>query len=210
MSDTLRQLSRLPMVLARHGVERFMRFLELNYPENEEVFLRRLYAELRSIVKEIEESKHVRKHDSEDRLTIDIKCMLCGRGYRASHDTYTNGHIDLRVEQNNFVWLGESKISREIQRDYGWIREGLEQLHARYATGREAGSGLLIYIRGKNAKAVLDEWRHRLIKGKFCGLAMTEDPAPGDALTFWSTHDHEASGLEVRTKHIGVALYVPP
>jgi hypothetical protein len=183
-----------------------VRFLEINYPVNEAVFLRRLYAELRAIVQEIEEAKAVRKADSEDRLTIDIKCLLCGRGYSASHDTYTNGHVDLRVEQNQFVWLGEGKIHN----DYDWLRKGLEQLHLRYSTGRETGSGLLIYIKGKNAKAVMDEWRRRLTQGKFCGLKTTKNSDAGDVLTFWSSHNHEASGLEVQTKHIGMALHVLP
>jgi len=110
------------------------------------------------------------------------------------------------VAQQSFVWLGEAKI----QRDYDWLLKGLKQLLDRYSTGREDGSGLLIYIKGKNANGVLEEWRRRLQAGGDCGLINTEDIAEPEKLAFWSIHEHQGSGLEIRTKHIGVSLYHKP
>jgi hypothetical protein len=110
------------------------------------------------------------------------------------------------VTQDSYKWLGEAKIHK----DYAWLVEGLNQLQKRYATGREAGSGLLIYIKGSNAQAVLDEWCRRLELSKECNLKSTEDADKAEKLAFWSLHAHEGSGLEIRTKHLGVALYHNP
>jgi hypothetical protein len=104
------------------------------------------------------------------------------------------------------VWLGEAKIHD----GYDWLLKGLKQLLGRYTTGRENGSGLLVYIKGSNAQAVLDEWRRRLELGNECNLKGTEDPDETERLTFWSIHTHEGSGLEIRTKHLGVCLYHRP
>jgi len=86
----------------------------------------------------------------------------------------------------------------------------LKQLHERYSTGREDGPGLLVYIRGRNAQAVIEEWRKRIIADKYCCLKETRDAGDNDKLSFWSVHKHEGSGLDIETKHIGVALFVNP
>jgi hypothetical protein len=59
-------------------------------------------------------------------------------------------------------------------------------------------------------KAVLDEWRRRLENGNECNLKGTEDAQQPEKLAFWSIHAHEGSGLELRTKHLGVSLFHNP
>ena len=160
--------------------------------------------EISSIVRDLEESAQYRKNDSEDRITVDIVHMLHRAGYDATHDTDSRGHIDLRVKNGAFIWLGEAKIHK----GYDWILEGLKQLHTRYSTGKEDGSGILIYIKGSNARAVMEEWRKRLEAGNECHLKETRDGS--EKLTFWSLHQHEGSGLEISTKHIGISLFYNP
>jgi hypothetical protein len=197
-------LSSIEDICDRRGAEWLLRVIEIHDPPTGELFIDRLYQEISKIVSKIEESAQYRQNDSEDRITIDIVIMLRQTGYDATHDTDSRGHVDIRVNNNNFVWLGEAKIHS----DYNWLLSGLKQLHTRYLTGREDGSGLLIYINVANAKNVMDEWRKRLELGNECNLKETSDC--NEKLTFWSIHLHEASGLDIKTKHIGVSLYYRP
>lgn len=150
----------------QHGDADLVRVIEIRHPASGAVFVDRLYKELDTVIRDLEESSSVRQQDEEDRITVDIVAQLRRAGYDASHDTYTKGHVDIRVAQDSFVWLGEGKIHR----DYDWLFKGMNQLLGRYTTGREEGAGILIYIKGKNAKAVLEEWRKRLVLGHPCGL----------------------------------------
>jgi hypothetical protein len=111
-------------------------------------------------------------------------------------------------------------IERCLQKDPGRryqhaseVRAGLEAIQTgavapwvvwRYRLARRR------YIRGSNAKAVLEEWRRRLVEGNECNLKRTEDADKTENLVFWSIHTHEGSGLEIRTKHLGVSLYHKP
>jgi hypothetical protein len=180
--------------------------MEVKHPSSSSVFIKRLYHELNEIVREMEQFADLHKEDGEEQLTINIVRQLRRSGYDASHDTYSKGHPDIRVAQDAYTWLGECKVHK----DYDWLVKGLKQLFEKYSTGNEDGLGLLIYIQGKDAQAVLDEWRTRLKTDGACGLRTTKDGAKGDKLCFWSVHKHAATGTDVETKHIGVALFVHP
>jgi hypothetical protein len=199
-ADTLGEYCR------RYGEEDLIRTMEIRHPDSSDTFLKRLYKELNAIIDSLERTASFRQNDGEDRLTIDVVSSLRQAGYQATHDEYSKGHADISVTQDSYKWLGEAKIHK----DYAWLVEGLKQLQKRYATGREAGSGLLIYIKGSNAQAVLDEWRRRLEMSKECNLKSTEDTDKTEKLAFWSIHNHEGSGLEVQTKHLGISLYHNP
>jgi len=197
VSDTIGEYCR------RHGEEDFLRTMEIRHPDTSEIFVERLYKELNAVIDDLERSASYRQKDWEDHITIDVVLCLRRAGYNAIHDEYSKGNTDITVTQDRFKWLGEAKIHGA----YDWLLKGLKQLIDRYATGREAGSGLLIYIKGSNAKAVLDEWRRQLEQGNGCNLKSTEDADRTESLAFWSIHTHEGSGLEIRTKHLGVSLY---
>lgn len=199
-----KELSSLENITERRGTNWIERYIGINCPNDSDMFIFRLYKELGFIVKDLESTAHLRQKDSEDKITTDIVLLLRRTGYDASHDADNRGHADLSVKSNKFIWLGEAKIHRS----YEWLLDGLKQLHTRYATGREDGSGILIYIKGANAKDVMDKWRSRLEQNRGCNLKETSD---GDKkLTFWSVHQHAGSGFDVRTKHIGVSLYYKP
>jgi hypothetical protein len=153
--------STLQEIISRHGQNWLVRCIEVNYPRSGEIFLRRLYKELRSVVEELESSAHDKQYDSEDKLTRYVVAMLRQTGYQATHDEDQKGHTDLMVSSVGFKWLGEAKRHN----DYEWLFHGLQQLQT-YATGREAGYGLLIYIFNQNASAVMDEWRRRLTQSE--------------------------------------------
>jgi hypothetical protein len=197
-------LSSINSIIERRGAEWLTRVLEIIHPSQRDIFLDRLYQEISSIVRYIEQTAQYRQKDTEDRTTIEIVGMLRQSGYDASHDKDHRGHPDFCVESLDYIWLGEAKIHR----DYDWLIDGLKQLHKRYSTGLEDGSGILIYIYGMNAKAVMDEWRERLEARNECNLKQTNDGQ--EKLTFWSLHQHTGSGLDLQTKHIGISLYYNP
>jgi len=199
-SDTIGEYCR------RYGDEDLLRTIEIHHPPTGEAFIERLYKELGAVICDIERSAPLRQNDGEDRITIDVITSLRRAGYNATHDAYSKGHADITVTQDSYRWLGEAKLHGS----YDWLLKGLKQLLGRYTTGREAGSGLLVYMKGGNARAVLDEWRCRLEMGNECNLKSTEDADKTEKLAFWSIHTHEGSGLEIRTKHLGVALYHNP
>lgn len=199
-----KDIASIEKFMERNGQESLIRTIEILAPENSDVFIRRLYDEIAETVRLLEETAHLRQDDPEDKITIDLLLPLKRTGYNISHDTDTRGHIDIRVEAKKFVWLGEAKIHST----YDWLLDGLKQLHTRYATGKEDGYGLVIYIKVKNAKAVMDEWRSKMEGCNACGLKEARDGE--EKLTFWSIHQHAGSGLEISNKHIGVSLYYKP
>lgn len=188
----------------RNGVEELIRIMEIRDPENSDIFIKRLYTEISDTVRHLEETANLRQNDPEDKITTDLLLPLKQIGYDATHDTDTRGHVDIRVKVRTFVWLGEAKIHSS----YEWLMDGLKQLHTRYSTGKEEGYGLIIYIKNKNAKSVMDEWRLRMEESGACGLKDARDGE--EKLTFWSIHQHAGSGLEIQNKHIGVSLYYMP
>jgi hypothetical protein len=170
-------------------------------------FIERLYRDLDSIISFLQKDPGVRKNDSEDRLTVEIVGLLCQSGYNAEHDAKIGGHTDLSVRKNDFLWIGEAKIHSNY--DYLW--EGFLQLSTRYSTGdtNQKNGGLIIYIRGSNAKSVMDNWRIWLSRKEeieeynSCDCELRE-------LVFLSTHKHERSGLPFHVRHMPVLLHFDP
>jgi len=195
--------SRLDRITQRHGDDWLIRQIEIKFPDGGQMFLIRLYTEMKRIVEHLESTAQDKQDDSEDKLTRYVVGLLNQTGYQATHDQDQKGHTDLLVSSAGFKWLGEAKLHR----DYDWLFHGLDQLQT-YATGREAGYGLLVYLRVQNAKAVMEEWRTRLSGSTNSHLKSIND---GDEpLSFWSIHQHESSGADMNTKHIGVSMYYQP
>lgn len=143
---------------------------------------------------------------SEDELTMRIADMLEAGGISAIHDRHVNGHCDLIVEHDRFMWLGEAKVHK----DYGWLEDGFNQLSQRYGTailGRDNG-GLIIYHRTGNSKAVLTEWRDRLT-AIHSDVTVTQD-IEGSSLSFRTRHKCPNSGCDFFVRHSIVPLMHAP
>lgn len=169
-------------------------------------FIKILYFDIDKIIYQIEENPELRLQDGEDRLTIDIKNQLCCMGYNASHDTKIGGHADLLVKKGNFIWIGEAKIHSS----YNYLWEGFLQLTTRYSTGdsNQRDGGIFIYIRQKNANAIIEKWKNYLLSKDL--LDYNYEPSINRELSFFSTHKHEGSGRDFRIKHMPVILYFQP
>lgn len=167
-----------------------------------------LNRELDLCIAYIEENPGVRAYDGEERLTVEIIGLLKARGYTAGHDEFVGGHSDLVVRHaKGYLWLGEAKIHH----DYDYLQQGFNQLCTRYSRGTpNANCGsLILYIRTQDAASVIAEWRKRLKDLGFSEMSDEDCPLRG-GLAFTTEHIHEASGLPVSVRHIGVVQYFSP
>ncbi|AFY58953.1 hypothetical protein Riv7116_6628 [Rivularia sp. PCC 7116] len=198
---SLRELQNLEQHIP--GLGRFpSRFLVTNYNK----FIELLYEDIDDIIYQIQENPELRQKDSEDRLTIDIRDQLRRLGYDASHDSKFGGHADLLVKKGNFTWIGEAKIHSS----YNYLWEGFLQLTTRYSTGdfNQRDGGIFIYIRQKNASAIIEKWKNHLLSKELPDY--TYEACENRELSFFSTHKHEGSGKDFRIKYIPVILYFQP
>lgn len=169
-------------------------------------FIEVLYKDIDLSIKNLEESAELYQKCEEDLLSHVIATYLRGKGYSATHDEKHRGHCDILVRKGNYKWIGEAKIHGA----YDTLFKGFQQLNTRYSTGdiNQTAGGMIIYIRGKNAKRVMETWETHL-KGKNLPDLITDTP-PRESLAFFSTHTHEGSGLSFKVRHMPVLLYFNP
>jgi hypothetical protein len=170
-------------------------------------FVQILYRDIDCIINRLQANPELHSSSGEDLLTVNIRDQLICYGYNASHDTKFGGHTDLLVQKNDFVWLGEAKIHSS----YDWLWKGFLQLTTRYSTGdtNQTSGGLIIYIKGANAKRVMNEWQTCM------SLQNLEDYVSYDCpektgLAFFSEHKHDRSGMSFQVRHIPVLLHFNP
>jgi hypothetical protein len=171
-------------------------------------FVKNVYSNLEDCINIIEEDAKVRSNDGEDRLSTEIITFFKGRGYLASRDEMIKGgHTDLVLKKNNYKWLGEAKIHS----GYDYLVKGFNQLCTRYSSGTEncAQGALIIYVRVKDAKSVIDNWKAK-IQSEALPEYSEEDCEVRGKLSFYTTHKHVSSGLPYKVKHVAVVLHFDP
>jgi hypothetical protein len=180
------------------------RVLAKTYDEFIDVF----YADIDTIINQIQKNPELRKNDSEDRLTIEIEGLLNTMGYDASHDEKVGGHADLLVKKKTFLWIGEAKIHKS----YSYLWQGFNQLTTRYSTGDSSyqkDGGIIIYIRcHRDTKSIMKRWEQELSKKGLEDYSSME--CKKRSLSFFSTHKHQRSGEAFRVRHMPVMLYFQP
>lgn len=157
-------------------------------------------------ISELVASKHHRKADGEDRLTVDLVTILKAMGFQASHDTDVGGHCDVVIYgKNNFLWLGEAKIHKS----YDWDYQGLQQLSTRYSTGivGQDHGGLILYTWNQNSNDMMNRWTEHLLTSK---PDLKMEVCAKNPLVRNSVHDHPATGLPFYVRHTPVSLYFSP
>lgn len=177
-------------------------------------FLEAFYHDLRTIFDNLSETSHYRSNDCEDRITVDIIAQLKAQGYRAQHDSFVNGHVDIIVEAAQHKWMAEAKRDYNLSK----ILKGFRQIFTRYTPGvsyNRAGteSGMLIYVqKSANGSALMEKWLAHL--KKFCqrayGEAITSNQCTDCDLFYYTEHTHFKSGHKVKIKHMPVLLRFDP
>jgi hypothetical protein len=181
-------------------------------PKSYEAFVSQLYKDIDVIVSRISAFRQYHYTLDEDQLTVAVIVQLQALSYQANHDVANGGHVDIYVERNNYIWLGEAKIFK----DNGYIMDGFYQLATRYSTGDQNSNcgGMLIYIKDdKTTDAVMTAWKQSLEQQH------TVDPSLAGLSTqvcdmqpqcFHSTHKHALSGLDYRVRHIPMNISFNP
>ncbi|MFJ5447019.1 hypothetical protein ACIKP9_12325 [Methylobacillus methanolivorans] len=167
-----------------------------------------LYEQLDSAIERMEDgaSYYQKNSNDEDTLTHHLINPLSQLGYNATHDTYTRGHVDIKIIHRSFVWLGEAKIYNS----YTKLLDGYQQLTTRYSSGdvNKNQGGMLIYYYGRNTKRMMNAWQRKL--GGHDSRINFTDCSRRPELAFISNKIHEVSGLEYRIRHIPVMLRYSP
>lgn len=175
-----------------------------------EEFIDVLYKDLDQLIQVLQERKQIYYDAKEDEITMYLVDMLKQRQYRVEHDTKIGGHVDIviRGTYNEFLWLGEAKRDGGS----GWLEEGMQQLCTRYSDGTEGRNhgGIIVYVQGKFASRIFQNWRDRLaLTTDFDEIKIT-DCTRNPSAAFVSTHNHETSGRPYYVRHMSVALFHKP
>ena len=178
-----------------------------------ELYIKQLYKDLGICVRDLEAKAHYAHSQSEDQLSLIIETQLKGMGYKASHDTFHNGHVDIHVQYRHFLWLGEAKIYGSPTK----IFEGFLQLTTRYSNSSTDNyhGGLLIYIQDTKLTSIdiLNGWKTFVSdeqRKQDHSYEITCSDRTGRNLYFDSTMPHHKSGLEYFIRHMTIDLRHDP
>lgn len=170
-----------------------------------ELYIGQLYKDLGLCIKDLESKAHYVHSHGEDELSLIIETQLNGMGYKASHDTFHNGHVDIYVQYHKFLWLGEAKIYGSPSK----IFEGFLQLTTRYSNSSQDNyhGGLLIYVQDTQLPSIeiLDGWKDHVSESdrkKAHNYEITCEDRTGRNLYFNSSMPHHKSGLPYLIRHL--------
>jgi hypothetical protein len=188
-----------------HGEVPFRDLLAVHWPSSQPVFVERLYRELDAIIRTLESDADLFDAASEVAISRQIVRQLERAGYLATAEEHTRGHVDITVRSGDRKrdWLGESKRHK----DNSYLAAGLVQLLSRYATGRDADGGLLIFVQKKGCDRMVAAWRRYLETKSLERLERCEDDPT--ARCFRSIHIHDA-GSPYTIRHMAVHLFFAP
>ncbi len=127
-------------------------------------------------------------------------------GLSVTQEANSNGHVDITIKADYCnpprKKLGEAKIYDGKKYHF----DGIDQL-LKYMTGRETQGLMLIYVRKKNIKDLIDKLRDDMdidLPSKQQGSALDHELK----WSFKSIHTH-SSGEDLEIAHVGCNLYVP-
>lgn len=168
-----------------------------------------LKRDIDEIVIGMERNRQRFQNSSEDEMTFYISSMLNQLGYTSTNGSQFGGSVDLTVQKvlKGWLWTAEAKIFTALDK----VNEGFLQLTSRYSPGslEEAKAGMLLYVLTKNAADKMRTWMSHLESSGDPSLTI-EPCASRPNLAFYSTQTHESSGLPLKIRHIGLALYFKP
>lgn len=173
-------------------------------------FLDALYDDMNLVIERLEGNPQNYPNESEDATTQRIADILWGMQYSASHNVQAGGNVDLTISKNNFKWIAEAKIFKNV----GDMREGYKQLATRYRPGMGSKGvmygGLIGYLHRENAADQIGRWKTAFSKMTVANGHVLTDCARRYALGFNSEHKHKDFGTPLRVWHTCVVLHFSP
>ena len=154
----------------------------------------------------LEENKKNFKNLDEEGLSAVLRASLSIPGLTVTQETNSNGHVDLLIEANHCTPTRKKLAEAKIYSGYAYHASGLNQLLKRYTTGREGRGLLIVYVRKRNIRGLINELRTKM-----------DTNSPEEQIgvctdhilrwSFVSEHEH-SSGEKLQVGHIGCNLYI--
>lgn len=159
-----------------------------------------------SAIHHLEKAKSIYVKLGEDAITLMIIFALGKDGLDADHDALRNGHCDIVVKKGMYEWYGEAKLDKGP----AYILDGFRQLCDRYSPGGPTTNrgGMLVYTNLPRKLERLEGWLDR-IEQEFEPKIDIKTVCK-NTLTGWSSHVHQASGLDFVVRHFPISMYHNP
>lgn len=161
---------------------------------------------LERAVSQLEANKKNFQTLDENGLSAVLTMALSVPGLSATRETNSNGHVDITIVADHCMpmrkKLGEAKIYDGPE----YHVKGLQQLLARYTTGREGRGMLIVYFRKQNIAGLVKKLREKMDTD----LPSSQQGPTSDHLIKWSflsKHMHSC-GENLEVGHIGCNLYI--
>lgn len=198
----------------------YQAIMEHSPPVNYNDFIGRLYDHLDRIIITLQENPQTygKLDFTEDDLTQIIVDMMRVKGFDATSDTNTGGHVDLKIAYHGaaqqFHWLGEAKTDNGgVSNVFG----GTEQILTRYATGEHGiqdHAGLIVYIRRERAEEFIAQLKDDVPRRVpvNTGLNGVEDCPLRPRMAFKTDYaiPRLGSTSSYKVRYMGVSLYFVP
>jgi hypothetical protein len=181
-------------------------YLDLLSAETDTEFEKAFSSLLDRAICHLEENKKNFERLDEEGLSAALSGSLSIPGLTITQETNSNGHVDLLIRADHCVPTRKKLAEAKIYSGYAYHVSGLSQLLKRYTTGREGCGLLIIYIRKKNIKGLMDRLRTDMDANspeEQIGVCMNH-------LLRWSfisEHEH-SSGEKLQVAHVGCNLYI--
>ena len=181
-------------------------YLDLLTAENDKDFETAFDAILEKAVTHLEKNKKNFEKLNEEGLSAALAATISIPGMTVSQEKHSGGHVDLTFEADHCMpartMLGEAKIYDGPS----YHLDGLNQLLGRYTTGRECRGLLIVYVRKKDIKALVEKLRK--VMDEDLPLAQV-GPTVNHVLqwSFLSKHNHSC-GEDLQVCHVGCNLFI--
>lgn len=171
-------------------------------PEEFDDFLEQHFADC---VRRMEAEAHHLAADNEEKLSAFLAAALSMPGLNVKREAYSNGCVDLTIANQKVINADERLVEAKIFNGYGRHVGALNQLLARYSTGRHPTGYVIEYVKKAGIAGLVKELRRRSDEE----LPERQSGATKDHPTKWtylSDHYH-ASEEVVRVVHMSVNLH---
>jgi hypothetical protein len=178
--------------------------LEAGEAEEFDFYLER---HIEQCVGEMEAEAHHLNGDDEEKLSAYLAASIRHPGLGARRESYSNGRVDLTIWQEGVVGGQERLAEAKIYNGPVYHVKALEQLIARYSTGRMRTGYVFEYIKKKGIATLVKGLRDHADSSK--PLAQQGDTAAHAMRWAYESHHKHASDELFRVVHVGVNLFRP-
>lgn len=174
-------------------------------------FVEMIEVEIQDVASGLMENPKLYNCVPEETLNNIITMQLVQRGYNATPETASGGHIDILIKRDpNYIYLIEAKwLNSNYSNNH--IYEGFNQLRTYSSALKNQTCGLLlIYINKDKPKSRVGKWQEYLINRQQNDKEIiAHHPELTDDYQFITLTTAHQTEMDYQIKHIGIPLYAP-